>query len=289
MTQNNAKIQGKFYPLQHEEWLEACRELTQAQLAVLYYIRTTDPYNQGIEINCAEIARLLSKPERIVHRQTVSRALKELDAKGFIDLELLQVKAKVMAKGIWCDDAPVVCEDTIGVMKHQGCDDAPQVCEDTQGVVTHRDRSLHTTVDRDAPRSIATHHAKSESLTQQESQNSKINKIYIDFLDSLSEGERESFLEFGKNKAAQLPRPPELPLKWIEANFEELAAQWRKTPSGAATNSKWKNHPHYQEWLDKIRSLGFAAFIYETGKRDKEREEFFRWANANNLIWGAES
>ena len=83
MTQNSSKIQGKFYPLQNEEWLYACRELTQAQLAVLYYIRTNDPYNQGIEINCAEIARLLSKPERIVHRQTVSRALKELVDKGY--------------------------------------------------------------------------------------------------------------------------------------------------------------------------------------------------------------
>ncbi|WP_051470207.1 hypothetical protein [Fischerella sp. PCC 9605] len=121
-----------------------------------------------------------------------------------------------------------------------------------------------------------------------EPQNSKINKIYIDFLDSLSEGERESFLEFGKNKAAQLPRPPELPLKWIEANFEELAAQWRKTPSGVATSSKWENDPRCQEWLDKIRSLGFAAFIYENGSRDKEREDFYKWANSKNLIWGDE-
>lgn len=35
MTQNSSKIQGKFYPLQHEEWLYACRELTQAQRDVL--------------------------------------------------------------------------------------------------------------------------------------------------------------------------------------------------------------------------------------------------------------
>jgi hypothetical protein len=34
MTQSTTKIQGKFYPLQHEEWLYACRELTQAQRAV---------------------------------------------------------------------------------------------------------------------------------------------------------------------------------------------------------------------------------------------------------------
>ncbi|TFI50808.1 hypothetical protein BLD44_029470 [Mastigocladus laminosus UU774] len=116
-----------------------------------------------------------------------------------------------------------------------------------------------------------------------------IQDLYQSFINSLSEGERESFLKFGSEKAAKLPSPPQLPRKWIEANFEELAAQWRKTPSGAATNSKWENDPRHQEWMDKIRSLGFGAFIYESGKRDKEREEFFRWANANNLIWGAES
>jgi hypothetical protein len=84
MPQNPTKIQGKFYPLQQEEWLAACRELTQAQLTILYYIRTSDPYNQGIEINCAEIARQISSPERAIHRQTVSRALKELVVKGYL-------------------------------------------------------------------------------------------------------------------------------------------------------------------------------------------------------------
>ncbi len=55
-----------------------------------------------------------------VHRQTVSRALKELDAKGFIDLELLQVRTKVKPKGLWCNDTPEFIEDTDGVMTHRG-------------------------------------------------------------------------------------------------------------------------------------------------------------------------
>lgn len=82
----DTKIQGKFYPLKHEEWLRACRELTPAQKDVLYYIRTLSPHNNGIEINADLIASQLSSPEHTVHSQTVSRALKELDAKGFIDL-----------------------------------------------------------------------------------------------------------------------------------------------------------------------------------------------------------
>ncbi len=202
MTQSTTKIQGKFYPLQQEEWLDACRELTQAQLAILYYIRTTDPYNQGIEINCAEIARLLSKPGRIVHRQTISRALKELDAKGFIDLELLQVKAKVKPKGLWCNDASDVhdlclesndaprCDET------PRCDDAPRCDETPRSIATHRDRSLRTEVDRDAPRSIATHHPEAESFVEREVENSKINKTYLDFKKTLSDTERENFRDF---------------------------------------------------------------------------------------------
>ncbi|MBF1990815.1 MarR family transcriptional regulator [Fischerella thermalis] len=188
MTQSNPKIQGKFYPLQHEEWLRACRELTPAQRDVLYYIRTIDPYNQGIVINAAEVARQLSGAERIVHRQTVSRALKELDVKGFIDLELLQVRTKVKPKGLWCDDAP-------------------EVCEDTNGVMTHRARSLRTTVDHHAPRWIVTHHAESESLVESEFQNPKINKTYLDFIKTLSEDERANFLNFCEQLTSNLSQP----------------------------------------------------------------------------------
>lgn len=201
MTQTNSKIQGRFYPLQHEEWLKACRELTPAQRDVLYYIRTIDPYNQGIDINAAEVARQLSAPERIVHRQTVSRALKELDAKGFIDLELLLVRTKVKPKGLWCDDAPEVYGDTNGVMTHPRCDDAPSA------IATHHGGSPHTTMDHDAPCAIVTHHAEAETLVEREFQNPKINKNYLDFIKTLSEDERGNFLEFCGEKTKNLSQP----------------------------------------------------------------------------------
>lgn len=71
MTQNHTKIQGKFYPLQHDEWLRACRDLTlYSQRDVLYYIRTLDPYNQGVEINAGEMARQLSLPRCFAHAKS---------------------------------------------------------------------------------------------------------------------------------------------------------------------------------------------------------------------------
>ncbi|MFK0730439.1 MAG: hypothetical protein ACIWVG_04590 [Gloeotrichia echinulata HAB0833] len=109
---------------------------------------------------------------------------------------------------------------------------------------------------------------------------------YQIFFSSLSNSERENFLKFSKKKATQLPKPPELPLKWIEKNFEELRSQWEKE-NGVVKNSKnWESDPRRLEWLDKIRSLGFAAFICENGNLDEERQQFYEWANSKNLIWG---
>jgi hypothetical protein len=88
-----------------------------------------------------------------------------------------------------------------------------------------------------------------------------------------NEQERENFIEFGMKKANALPTVPGLPLSWIEAHFTELFDTWQKQ-SGAITNqasNKWENHPQKEEWLDKIRTLGNAAFIYENGNFDEQR------------------
>jgi len=67
------------------------------------------------------------------------------------------------------------------------------------------------------------------------------------FTDSLSETEREKFLEFGLKKASELPKPPALPEKWIERNFKELHVQFRKEVSEAILPS--------QEWEDWRETL----------------------------------
>ncbi|MCL6753652.1 hypothetical protein KBT16_22855 [Nostoc sp. CCCryo 231-06] len=129
-----------------------------------------------------------------------------------------------------------------------------------------------------------------EPLPDKDSKSPHTIHTYSDFKQTLSDSERESFLDFGKKKASQLPRPPELPQRWIEKNFDELRSQWYKSTGivSPVQSAKWETDPRRQEWLDKIRSLGFAAFIYESGDLDKERKEFYEWVNSNNLIWGDE-
>ena len=174
MTQST-KIRGKFYPLQHSEWLRACQELTPSQRDLLYYIRTLDPYNNGIAINTAEIARTLSTNGRNVHRQTISRALKALDQKGFIDMEFITVNVRVQPLGLWYSQAVEgdCTEQT------SGCPETPN------GIVTHLSGSSDTGGTPSLPRPVRV----SPPLN-------KINKTF-------SEGERET-------KVEQLKSDPEV-------------------------------------------------------------------------------
>ena len=232
------KIQGKFYPLQHEEWVRACQELTPSQRDVLYFLRTLDPYGKGIKIIAASIARALSTPQKTVHRQTVSRALKELDAKGFIDLELIEVQVKITSRGYWHDEMQedaepevsthssiddeiqTVCQDTDGVMRHQWCDETPQA------IATHHQRSSHTTEDRHAPSKIATHPSESQNRLSSQVQNSKINKTYSDFKKTLSEDEGESFLNFVRKEIINLPKPVNDVEAWLANKNQAGNNRW---------------------------------------------------------------
>ncbi|MEM6424224.1 MAG: MarR family transcriptional regulator [Cyanobacteria bacterium P01_D01_bin.128] len=79
------------YRLTLEEWLKACRELRPSEKDILYYLRTLDPFGDNpIDIKVREIARELK-----VSPSTVSRALKALDAKGWIDLEITSATVKL--------------------------------------------------------------------------------------------------------------------------------------------------------------------------------------------------
>ena len=117
---------------------------------------------------------------------------------------------------------------------------------------------------------------------------------YSDFLQTLSEAERENFLEFGKKKAAHLPKAPQLPERWIEKNWEELRSLWLAqlplAQQPAASCERWANEPRRDEWIAEIR-IGKPRWIAQgdASLTRAERKAFADWADANGLIWGAES
>ena len=198
------KIQGKFYPLKSEEWLDSINKLTHSELKILYYVRSLDPYNNGIDITPAQIARDLSTEKNKMHRSTVGRALKSLDRKGFINMELIKVRIKVNPGGFLAEPEPEIkpkLEAKNDVVATQPC------CDHATNVVTTQHRvqprnieCAHTT------QSAPTQQSGAETQSEQKVETPKIFKTYSDFKDSLREDEREAFLKFVEYKTKNYQR-----------------------------------------------------------------------------------
>lgn len=97
MTQKTASGAGRtekallYYRLTSEEWLRACRELKPSEKDVLYYLRTLDPFGErDLDIGVRQMGRDLG-----MSASTVSRALKTLDNKGWIDMEITSARVKL--------------------------------------------------------------------------------------------------------------------------------------------------------------------------------------------------
>lgn len=127
-----------------------CKELRPAERDTLYYLRTTDPYSNGIDITITQIANDLGRD-----KGTISRALQVLAGKGLIDIELVQVKVKVSSKGLLCSMSDDV------VPTQPGCPDTTPVA------YTQPQLSPHNTSCADTTPVAYTQQAEPETQTQQ--------------------------------------------------------------------------------------------------------------------------
>lgn len=236
-------------------------------------VKDIDAFCQELEINRATFYRAISKLK--AKNRLEWEAIAGVDL--WIPLEpgvVQHPKAQTQAEqrlSQSCETLSQGCETLSqdGETLSQGCETLSQGCEtlsqdgDKQGLEAAPDGALGDSSD-----------------------------IYQSFINSLSEGERENFWEFGRKKASQLPKPPELPLKWIEANWGELRSQWQETDSGRAAKSgktDWTSHPDWSDWLLQMRS-GVPRFVaLGTCFDNKTRRAIADWADERGLIWGSES
>jgi hypothetical protein len=116
--------------LTNNDWTSCFLDLTRSEIGVLLYIRTLDPFcDRDIDVTSEKVARSLK-----LNRSTVSRALKTLEQKGYIVLELLAAKVRSIAKNLAakrpsqaCADAPPPCADA-----QPPCADAQPPCVSAQ-------------------------------------------------------------------------------------------------------------------------------------------------------------
>ena len=209
------KILGKFYPLKSEEWVETVKQLTHSELKVLYYVRSLDPYNKGISLTPIQIAKDLSTEKSKMHRSTVGRALKSLDSKGFIQMELLQVQIKVNPKG-FLSQAEI--EDV--AVTQPSCEQTTQVVAPQLSVPEHNLECRQAT--KCAPRQ----QSEAETISGKGFQTPKISKTYIDFKDSLSENERENYLKFVKETIKNFKQPIHDLEAWLASKTKAGQNRW---------------------------------------------------------------
>lgn len=235
MAQSTTKIQGKFYPLQNEEWVEVCKELTKSQLSVLYYLRSLDPYGNGIKVKASAIAEKLG-----ITKRAVNLAIAFLEERGYIVLEDIEYTAKISAGGCMCDTSANVTE----VRKEFPTREKNFSLENR---ISHLGKEFLTEEQDFSPENRISH-LEPEKLTQQELQSSKINKTYTEFIQTLSEEERANFLNFVREKTKNLSQEVNDIEAWLahtnkagKNRWEVYYEKYLAAKSAQATKTKTKN------------------------------------------------
>jgi hypothetical protein len=223
------KIDGKFYPLQNDEWLKATQELRYAEIRVLYYLRTLDPFGQqDNRIKVTDIANIIG-----LKKGTVSKALCTLKEKDYIHLEVSEAIVSINSfptRNLVSYKKPRFLQET---SFPTGNTEAPQE------TLTHC-RKPSRTVGNDQEREPA---SDNDSGPPKNNKNNKNNNI------SLSEEEREKFSAFCLEKARQLPSPPVLVEKWISKHREELEEAFKREYRPQTNQSKTTYTPEEIEAL----------------------------------------
>ncbi|WP_016948766.1 hypothetical protein [Anabaena sp. PCC 7108] len=260
-------IKGRFYPVTPEV-AKVLRQakLTAAEWRIWSYLIEIEPWGDAYE----DIDTLGVMTECKVSKATYYRAIAK-----FQELELFDFQDKGFSirnlKGV----SSLKNETTVSEMRQDS-----QKCESSL--------KNETTVSEMRQDSQKCEKQRPKPSQSKDSNSPKTIQTLSDYTDSLSDSERESFLKFGLEKAKRLPHPPELPYKWVEAHWQEISAEWMKIQGKIPEiqQQKWENHPYRHEWIEKIRSLGQFGFYAENRQEEKERREFFKWADTNDLIWG---
>lgn len=189
----------KFYKLTHNEWMRS-QALKPAERDVLFYLKTLDPFGDGVEVVVSEIAIALGR-----NKGTISRALKVLANGDWVDLEMIKVKVKV-----------------------KSCVQTTALCTDNSVVYTQPEWPVHNSDGRDTTCAAVTQPARPvhndrplEPTPSTEPTPPKTLKTYSDFLQTLSHEQRESFKKFVMKKVLESPFEIASPQAWNNKHWPE--------------------------------------------------------------------
>ena len=197
MTKNNCCVQNEsnsgehkqktplFYRLIHNEWVETVKNLTGAEIKVLYYLRSLDPFgDRHLEYSITEMAKELN-----ISKGAASKAVKKLDHIGLIEAQISKVRIKITTDQYKNTEFPI--GNKVSHSESQFPIGNPSFVEETE--VSYR-----------KPQFPIGNEQQPESLSDGGLRTSQTIKTYSDFIKTLSEQERASFLNFCQEKAKNL-------------------------------------------------------------------------------------
>lgn len=252
----------KFYKFTHQDYL-ATLQLKPAEKDLLFYIRTIDPFNDGCEFKISEVAEVIGR-----NKGTISRALRELGKRGFINMEIVSVRVKV---------TPAIADE----LPPNGSPEKPpeeppeqfrEVVPTQLELSPHNLDDPHTTFETPTQLSEPPHNfGDPEPAPDKPSKPSKTYSDYLRLLQTLSdEAQRERFLNFCHRKASQLPQPVQMIDKWIFKNFDFLKAQFQEetgerinTGENAGTKTSSVNDQGSASCKPKNKKISLASEMVE--------------------------
>ncbi len=252
------KIQGKFYPLT----LDIARKLRKAKLTkqemnLWLYLIELDPYGDRYQ-NLPPVLEIISelKMSKATYFRCKAR-LQELELFDFQDEKVsfrnLTGVSKMRLDSQKCDSQPQKYESQKCDSQSQKCDSQSQKC-DSQSQKCDSQRSKRAS-------------GKASNSSQSISE-------YSDFIQTLSEAERESFEKFVKEEWKKRKGEDIFSMERFLSSKEDCDNWYQKfSQLDAGKNFKWANYQKREEWLAEIERTGNPAMFADT----KEKQDFIKW------------
>ena len=241
-----------FFRLTHHDWVECFTKLSRAELGVLFYLRTLNPFgDRRLKINFQAIGEVLD-----IHRTSVSRALKKLEREDFIELEIATAQVKLKN-----NDSHTKQNSENDANPPLNKDSASSVHPRTGCASTHGDRaSTHGTVH---PRTIGI----PESPPDKAFETPQTLQTYSDFKKTLSESERENFLKFVEDKTKNLEKPINDLEAWLASKNAANQNRWE------VYHEKFKIEGTDKNALQKELEAKQRAIAYFQNRHNVKNEE----------------
>ena len=257
------KVRGKFYPLQHQEFLQLNQILTQSELSVYLWLKTNDPFGgKLIEADTQKIAEDLG-----VSRRSVQRALVKLQQEELIELVINKFKYRLKSQSASQSvNNSRIKDDLKEVATSRSSDDGKIALTSLVSPKRHQDRSNDSKI----VSTTSVSPSLSETISEREFQTPNTSKTYIDFKKTLSEDESENFLKFVIKAIKSFREPIQDVEAWLASQTKAGQNRWSvyyqnylrenkaskpdSNSSSVANEAKRKAIANYQKQLNREKA-----------------------------------